>query len=188
MKRIVTSVIFLGALLCAKPSDILLPRVIIGGDAGGVVTGGEWDSAALSGRTVMLFYVDPDEKEKGRRLLPVMEAAELEFPPENFQIHFVVNLAATWKPGLLVQMLLKEKAAAFPRRTYAVDKKGMLVKQWGLADDAYNCVILGPGGKVLFDHNGEWSDDQIEQVRTILQTACGRQPAVARQSDFRSGR
>ena len=42
----------------------------------------------------VLFYVDPDEKEKGRRLLPVMEAAELEFPPENFQIHFVVNLAS----------------------------------------------------------------------------------------------
>lgn len=173
MRRIIALSLFLSTLIFANQTSTSFPRVILDGDTGSRITGEIWDSAMLAGKTVMLFYVDPDEKSKGKVFKPTIEATERNFPSEAFQIYVVINLAATWKPDMLIESLLKDKAKNHPERAYVIDKKRTLVEKWGLPDDEYNCVILSSGGDVLFRHAGAWNDEKIARARSVLEQTVG---------------
>ena len=142
------------------------PKVVLSGKEGGKVSGGAWDSSTLKDKVYVVFYVDPDEKDKNEAFAEVLKAAKLDH--SKFASVAIVNLAATWKPNLIIEALLKAKQKKFPHALYVKDKRKVLVKEWGLADDESDVLIFDKSGKLIFKKFGKLSDDDIHNALVLI--------------------
>jgi predicted transcriptional regulator len=169
MMRIVlgllVSIVFVWALKVGE----VPPPVTISGDAGGKVSGGAWHSDEMKGKVAVLFYVDPDEKDLNEPFAQRLK--EKHYKRKKVVSTAVVNMAATWKPNMIIEALLKRKQKKFPRAIYVKDKKKVLVEKWGLEDDSYDVLIFDRKGKVLYGKSGKMSPSEIEKAVFIIDRA-----------------
>jgi YtfJ family uncharacterized protein len=140
--------------------------VTIGTDNGGLVSGGDWKSSMLKGKVHVLFYVDPDEKDTNEAFSNALKAAN--FDREKYSSVAIVNLAATWKPNIVINALLKSKQKKFPHAIYVKDKNKVLVKEWGLEDDNSDVLVFGKDGTLLYYRAGRLDEKEIEKVLTLI--------------------
>ncbi len=147
-----------------------LPQLTLDKGNGGYFTGGAWRSAMLKGKTTMLMYVDPDEKDKGEVFKPTIEKLEREMNFKKFQIVVVLNLGATWKPDFVIKKLSQSKLKDYPKRIYVFDKKSVLSKKWGLKNDAYNVVVIDKSMKPVYSHSGKWNKKEIKKIDAVIRS------------------
>jgi YtfJ family uncharacterized protein len=140
---------------------------VLDGKNGGKIDGSAWNSSMLSGKVHVLFYVDPDKKDVNEAFADALKAKN--FNHENYTTVAIINLAATWKPNVIIEALLKSKQKKFPNAIYVKDKKKVLVKRWNLEDDASNVVVFGKDGKVLYFKNGKLSASDITNVLKLIE-------------------
>ena len=140
--------------------------VTLDGKDGGKVDGSAWSSTMLSGKVHVLFYVDPDEKDVNEAFSEALKAEN--FDKAHYTSVAIVNLAATWKPNVIIEALLKAKQKKFPNAIYVKDKKKVLVEKWALADDASNIVVFSKDGKVLYFKNGKLDQSEISKVIQLI--------------------
>ncbi len=159
----------LSSLFAAVDTTAPLPTIVLEGDSGGYYSGKSWNSEVLKGKTTMLMYVDPDEKDKGEIFKPTIARFEKDLDFDKFQILVIINLNATWKPDALIKKMMKSKLDEHPKRTYILDADSVLVKGWNLPDDEYNTLIINKEGKVIYQHQGEWSAPEIQKIDTLVQ-------------------
>lgn len=147
-----------------------LPAVTLEKDEGGRVDGSAWSSTEMNGKVHLIFYVDPDEKKANEQLEVELKKADL--PLEKYQPVAIINMAATWLPNAAISSSLNSKQKEYPRTIYVKDLHKKLVKTWGLADDAYQLVLIGKEGKVLWAKAGKLSSEEtlnlIELIRKSL--------------------
>jgi predicted transcriptional regulator len=145
----------LGALLLALNLHALTlgeapKNVVIEGENGGLVTDASaWNSSMLKDKVYVMFYVDPDEKDVNEHYSAALKAKEYS-KKGAFGSIAIINLAATWKPNFVIESLLKSKQEEFPSTLYVKDKASVLVKEWGVRNDASNIIIFSKEGRVLF--------------------------------------
>jgi len=170
MKKIILIIAILFSSVFAEVSvGSKLSTLSLEGDTGGYVAKGmPWSSKMLEGKTTMLMYVDPDEKSKGEVFKPTIEAFERDLDFNNFQILVILNLKATWKPNALISKLVKNKIKDYPKRIYVLDKNSVLVKTWGLKDNAYNTLVIDDKAKVIYTHSGEWKKGEISEINALI--------------------
>ncbi|MGA0344118.1 MAG: hypothetical protein ACO3NU_07860 [Arenicellales bacterium] len=102
-----------------------LPEVTLQGDAGGRLDDSLWSSAALVGRVHLLMYVDPDESGLNAHVEQALAAKK--YDQASVGSVGVINMAATWKPGFAIDMILKKKQEKFPIRfMYETSKRSSL--------------------------------------------------------------
>ncbi len=147
-----------------------LPLITLSDDNGGHYNGETWDSSTLQGKTTMLMYVDPDEKNKGEIFKPTIEAFEKELDFRKFQILVIINLKATWKPTFMIKSLMKNKLTEYPKRIYILDNNSILIKKWRLTDNEYNTLVINRDSKVIYSHSGTWKEDEISQINTLIRS------------------
>jgi len=143
-------------------------RVVLDGADGGLVAGGAWSSSMLQGKVHVLFYVDPDEKDTNEKFADALKAEK--FDSAKFATVAIVNFAATWKPNVIIEALLKSKQKKFPQATYVKDKKKVMVKEWGLEDDSSVISVFDKAGKMLYHKSGKLNDDEIAKVIALINT------------------
>ena len=151
LKKILSFIIFLNLnIATAAQVEVgkVIPPLVLKDVEGGKVTGEPWSSEELRGKVFSIFYVDPEERAKN-------EPLEAAYKKENFsqKLHgsvAITNLAAAWYPNNMIESLLKKKQAAFPFTTFVKDINKKAVKEWGLADDSINVIVVDKAGKVLF--------------------------------------
>ena len=171
MKRTIAILaLTVASLLAEVTMEQALPKVILDGDNGSYYTGEAWDSSMLQGKTTMLMYVDPDEKNKGEIFKPTIEAFERELDFSKFQILVILNLEATWKPNALIRSMMKSKLTDYPKRTYILDTNSVLVKEWGLTDNEYNTLVINNESKVIYSHSGEWKESEMTQIDALIRS------------------
>ena len=139
---------FCGISFGAVEVGKIIPQLTLKDVEGGKVTGEPWSSDELRGKVFSIFYVDPEERAKN-------EALEAAYKVENFpqKLHgsvAIINMAAAWYPNNMIESLLKKKQENFPFTTFVKDVNRKLVKEWGLADDGVNVVVVDETGKVIF--------------------------------------
>lgn len=157
------SLLFFSVVAMAQPkTGQSLPAVTLGGKNGGLVAGGDWQSATLAGKVVTIMYVDPDEKELNEHVERALKKEN--FPRDRYHSVGMVNTAATWKPDSAIRMVLKNKQKDYPESTYVMDRRKVLVDRWKLADDTYHVLTLDKQGKVLFSKAGKLSDADIREL------------------------
>jgi len=147
-----------------KPKELLLS-----GENGGMVKDNStWSSNTLKNRVYVMFYVDPDEKDLNSAFSDALKKKNYREKGAYGSIA-IINLAATWKPNVIIESLLKSKQKEFPETIYVKDKKSVLVKEWNLADDNNDILIFDKDGKVLFYKAGKMSDDDMQKAFKIIE-------------------
>jgi len=137
-----------------------VPIAVIEGNDGGRTDGTAWRSADLLGRVMVVYYVDPDERELND---PLYEALKREdFPLDKSQSVAIINMAATIMPNFLISTMLKKKQKQYPRTLYVRDRQSVLVKQWGLADNSSCVTVVDANGRLVFSQCGRLSDPEIK--------------------------
>jgi hypothetical protein len=144
-------------------------EVVISEDNGGMAKDGSpWNSKSLKDKVYVMFYVDPDEKDLNEGFSDALRAKKYREKGAYGSIA-VVNLAATWKPNVIIESLLKSKQKEFPETIYVKDKNSVLVKEWNLDDDNSDIIIFDKDGTVLFYKAGKMSDDDMQEAFAIIE-------------------
>ena len=140
----------------------------IDGENGGLVAneGEGWNSSSIKDKVLVMFYVDPDEKDTNNEFSAKLKAQE--FDRSKFGSIAVINLAATWKPNFIIEGILKDKQEEFPNTIYVKDKNSILVDEWEIEDDASNILIFNKDSKLLFYKSGKMSTDEISTALTLI--------------------
>ncbi|MEA1892256.1 MAG: YtfJ family protein [Campylobacterota bacterium] len=144
-------------------------HVTIDGENGGLVKDSSiWDSNTLKDKVLVLFYVDPDEKDTNNNFSAALKAKK--YDRTNYGSIAIINMAATWKPNFAIESALESKQEEFPDTLYVKDKKSVLVNAWGIDDDASNVLIFSKDSKLLFYQSGALNDSDIQKALEIIET------------------
>lgn len=166
MMKILLVVAFFMSSLWAVNVGETPKSVTIEGDDGGLVAGGAWNSSMLSGKVHVLFYVDPDEKDTNEAFSNALKEAA--FDRNKYASVAIVNLAASWKPNVVIEALLESKQKKFPHAIYVKDKNKVLVKEWDLKDDSSDILVFDKSGKVLYSKAGKLDKAEIAKVLSLI--------------------
>ena len=143
-------------------------KVTISGEDGGVVVDNSgWNSSNIKDKVYVMFYVDPDEKDTNEHFTQALKAKK--YDRANYGSIAVINLAATWKPNFIIEKLLKSKQENYPDTIYVKDKKSVLVKEWGIADDASDILVFSKNGELLFYKAGAMSKEDMQKVFKLIE-------------------
>ena len=141
--------------------------VEISGDEGGVVVGNKrWSSSMLQEKLYVLFYVDPDERKTNEHVSKALKKEK--FDHSKFGSVAIINAAATWKPDYVIQKLLEIKQKEFSNTLFVMDRASVLVKAWGLEDDASNVLLFDKDGRLLFYKSGRLSDGELKNLIELI--------------------
>ena len=139
------------------------PTIVLKDDLGGRLDGTQWSSEELvSGKVIILFYVDPDESDLNNHVSDALKAEK--YPPENYGSVAIINMAATWLPNFAINIKLKSKQENYKSTVYVKDLEKTLVKKWGLNDDDSDVMLFGKDGRVLYSYDGKFSDEQVKEI------------------------
>ncbi len=166
MKKVLVIVAFLMSSLWAVHVGEVPKNVTIADDNGGLVSGGAWNSSMLKGKVHVVFYVDPDEKDLNEAFADALKASNPD--RSKFASVAIINLAATWKPNIIIEALLKAKQKKFPHTIYVKDKTKVLVKEWDLKDDSSDIVVCDKSGKVIYSRAGKLDKSEIDKVLNLI--------------------
>lgn len=145
------------------PLGKIPPKILLEGDLGGRLDGTAWNSEELiSGKVMVLFYVDPDEADLNNHVSDALKAEN--FPLDKYGSVAVGNMDATWMPNFAINIILKNKQEKHKSTIYIKDLKKTFVKKWGLSDDDSDIMLFGKDGKVLFSYDGKFSDAQVKEI------------------------
>ena len=150
-------------LTAALPIGEIPPKIVLEGDLGGRLDGSAWNSEELiSGKVMVLFYVDPDESDLNNHVSDALKAEN--FPLDKYGSLGVANMGATWLPNFAINIKLKSKQAKHKSTIYIKDLEKTFVKSWGLNDDDSDIILFGKDGKVLYSYDGKFSDAQVKEL------------------------
>ena len=169
--RTITTMIFLmifpAMVLSEMPIGKIPPKVILKGDFGGRLDGTQWSSEELvSGKVIVLFYVDPDESELNNHVSNALKAEN--YPKEKYGSIGMANMAATWLPNFAINMKLKSKQEKHKETVYVKDLDKILVNKWNLSDDNSDVVVFGKDGRVLYSVDGKFTDTQVKEIIKLI--------------------
>ena len=149
------------------PIGEIPPNIILEGDLGGRLDGSAWNSEELiSGKVMVLFYVDPDESDLNNHVSDALKAEN--FPLDKYGSLGVANMGATWLPNFAINIKLKSKQAKHKATIYVKDLEKTFVKLWGLNDDDSDIILFGKDGKVLYSYDGKFSDAQVKELIQVV--------------------
>ena len=141
--------------------------VFLKGELGCRLDGSQWSSEELvSGKVIVLFYVDPDESELNNHVSDALKAEN--FPKEKYGSIGMANMAATWLPNFAINMKLKSKQEKHKTTVYVKDLDKTLVNKWGLSDDNSDVVVFGKDGRVLYSVDGKFTDAQVKEIIKVV--------------------
>ncbi len=167
MKKIIVGLLVAAVSSFSIEVGKIPPSVVLQGDNGGMTDGKAWHSEMLKGKVHVLFYVDPDKKDLNAPLTRALK--QRHFDREKYASVAVVNLAATWKPDMIIEALLKKKQKEFPDTVYVKDKKKVLVKKWQLSDDNSDILLFDKTGRLIYQKFGKLSPKEIERVLSLIE-------------------
>jgi len=145
------------------PIGEIPPKIVLEGNLGGRLDGSAWNSEELiSGKVMVLFYVDPDESDLNNHVSDALKAEN--FPLDKYGSLGVANMGATWLPNFAINIKLKSKQAKHKATIYVKDLEKTFVKTWGLSDDDSDIILFGKDGKVLYSYDGKFSDAQVNEL------------------------
>ena len=154
-------------VLAELPIGEIPPKVVLKDDLGGRLDGTQWRSEELvSGKVIVLFYVDPDESELNNHVSDALKAEN--YPKEKYGSIGMANMAATWLPNFAINMKLKSKQEQYKSTVYVKDLEKTLVKKWGLSNDNSDVVVFGKDGSVLYSVDGKFTDAQVKEIVKVV--------------------
>lgn len=101
---------------------------------------------------------------------PLMEAiTNSKFPEAQYQTTTIVNQDdAIWGTGSFVKSSAEDGKKEFPWSSMVLDQEGVAAKQWQLTPKSSTIIVQDKTGRVLFNQDGELTEQQINQVLQLI--------------------
>ena len=144
-----------------------LNPLVLEGDKGGHLDGSSWNSESMKGKISILFYVDPDEKDKNDEFSEALKKRS--FSREYVQFYAIINMNATWLPNFAIASSLKSKQEKYHDTVYLKDFKKVGVQKWEVADDENNVLILDRNRRVLFSKFGKLNNEEMKEALSLIE-------------------
>ena len=167
MKKVLTILLIATVSTFALNLGEIPKEITLSGENGARVDGTAWNSKMLKDKVYVLFYVDPDKKDDNESFIDALH--EKNYDKEKYGSVAIINLKATWLPNFAIEKKLKSKQKEFPNTLYAKDKTKYLVKEWELADDASNILIFDNDGKLIYQHDGTLTDEDMQKAFALIE-------------------
>ncbi len=149
------------------------PRIFLDGKNGATVDGGAtWDSDSIRGKLCLFFYVDPDEKDLNDDLAKKLEAEN--FDHDHLTSYAAINMAATWKPNAIINIVLKQKQKEHPHTIYLRDFDKVFVKEWKLKDDSYDVILFNELGEPIWIFEGKVPKEKGDELIVLVRANIAR--------------
>jgi len=168
MKKILSSMIMSSLTIFALNIGDIPKEITLSGENGGLVDGSAWNSSILRDKVFVMFYVDPDKKDDNDKFIDALHQKNYDL--KKYGSIAIINLKATWLPNFAIEKKLQAKQKEFPNTIYGKDKTKYLVKEWELADDSANVLIFDKKGKLLYQHTGVMSKDEMQKAFTQIES------------------
>ena len=162
MKKLLTTLLIATVSTFALNLGEIPKEVTLSGEDGTA-----WHSKMLKDKVYVLFYVDPDKKGDNEVFIDALHKKN--YDKEKYGSVAIINLKATWLPNFAIEKKLKSKQKEFPNTIYAKDKTKYLVKEWNLADDASNILIFDKEGKLIYQHEGAVTDEEMQKAFMLIE-------------------
>ncbi len=162
-KKLLIATMILTSLHALEIKDVSL-----NGEHGGFVNGKTWTFSQNQNKVRLIFYVDPDERAKGKNFKGNATKLEELYLGQNFKVQVILNLDATWVPTALISSKIKSKQEDRPQRDFILDKDKTLVKKWGIADNEYNVLVFDNSNKLIYQHSGDVSKEDIKTIYKLI--------------------
>ncbi len=172
MKNLVTISIILLICFTTQPvfADLQIGKVpqevTLKDKMGGRLDGTPWSSSEFKDKVIILFYVDPDEKDLNNDASEALKKED--FPLEKHQSYAIINMDATWLPNFAISSSLEEKQKIYNTTIYVRDYKKVLVKQWGLSDNNSDVLAFDKSGKLIFKKYGKLNAEEIQMLISAI--------------------
>jgi len=167
MKKVLTTLLITTVSTFALTLGEVPKEVTLSGDNGARVDGTAWHSKMLKDKVYVFFYVDPDKKDDNEAFIDALH--EKNYNKEKYGSVAIINLKATWLPNFAIEKKLKAKQKEFPNTIYVKDKTKYLVKEWNLADDASNILIFDKEEKLIYQHEGAITDEEMQKAFMLIE-------------------
>ena len=167
MKKVLTTLLIATVSTFALTIGEIPKEITLSGENGSRVDGTAWNSKMLKDKVYVLFYVDPDKKDDNEAFIDALH--EKNYDKEKYGSVAIINLKATWLPNFAIEKKLKSKQKEFPNTLYAKDKTKYLVKEWELVDDASNILIFDNDGKLIYQHDGAVTDEEMQKAFALIE-------------------
>lgn len=143
------------------------PTIKLDGKDGAKLDGTTWSPDEGLGKVTMIFYVDPDVKDKNDKLGDALSAKK--YSKDKIRYYGVINMAATWMPNFILNEALKQKQKKYSDTIYVKDFTKKLVREWSLPDDENNVLIFDREGKLLWHRFGQVEESEIPQILELIE-------------------
>lgn len=148
-------------------NGVVPPPVSLSGDEGAKLDGSPWSSTEIKDRVTLIFYVDPDVKDKNDAFGDALSAKK--YSLEKIRYFGIINMASTWMPNFVLNEALKQKQKKYSDTVYVKDFTRKLVKEWNLPDNENNVLIFNQKGELLFHRFGEIQKDEIPELLALIE-------------------
>ncbi|GHD94205.1 YtfJ family protein [Pseudocitrobacter sp. RIT415] len=128
-----------------------------------------WNSAQLPGKVRVVQHIAgrTSAKEKNAGLIEAIKAAKL--PHDRYQTTTIVNTDdAIPGTGMFVRNSLESNKKLFPWSQIVVDSNGVVKKAWQLEEESSAIAVLDKDGRVQWAKDGALTQDEVQQVVTLL--------------------
>lgn len=148
----------------------VVPDLNLTGDDGGFVDNRPFYFKNLRGKIFVIMFADPDEKGEGEILNETLNKAKENFPDNTMQSIALINLKATWKPNWIINKILKSKQKKFPNAWFVKDVNGKMMREWGLKDDAYECLIINENGILIKYETAPFDQAKVDEIIDAIES------------------
>ena len=122
------------------------------------------------GKVLQINYVDPDESDLNDEFNDLVKIAidvDSIISRDDFKGFGIVDCASTWKPDFLVRAIAGKKAKKF-ETTILFDYDAVLRKQWNLAKDSYNVIILDKDRICRAVYRGKITSSENKEIIDLI--------------------
>lgn len=128
-----------------------------------------WNSAQLPGKVRVIQHIAgrSSSKEMNAGMIEAIKAAQ--FPHDHYQTTTIVNTDdAIPGTGMFVRSSIQSNKQQYPWSQFIVDSNGNVRKAWQLEEAGSAIVVLDKRGMVKFAKDGALTQQEIQQVITLL--------------------
>ncbi|PSV24536.1 YtfJ family protein [Photobacterium kishitanii] len=128
-----------------------------------------WCSTRLEGKTriIMAIAGRSSAKKINTKLVNAISAAR--FPQQQYQTTTIINQDdAIWGTAHFVKSVTEENKKKYPWSSIVLDSNGIVQKTWDLKKENSAIIVLNKNAQVVFVHEGQLNQQQIERIITLV--------------------
>ncbi|MEC6798343.1 YtfJ family protein [Photobacterium sp. S4TG1] len=128
-----------------------------------------WHSTQLTRKVRIIMAIAGRSSAKKINADLIKAISDAHFPESKYQTTTIINQDdAVWGTSGFVKSASEDSKKQYPWSSIVLDSNGIAQKTWELQKESSAIIVLNQQGKILFQHEGQLSQQQIKQVISLV--------------------